>query len=543
MVIYNHKKEFIGIEQKDLKALNLANLAELLEEASDFADLFVKIPGYVHNFKYVHWIDFIGSADSIDENRAILSVKGRNFKTTIELQPLYLTEEPEKKAYGIILNGLRELTSEERESLMNGGMQLEETKVAEPTPMRTAPVEQPATQKHQKEEAVREVQVEPEQTVSEEKPLHLDLESPVSGEEKKEEEAPLEISLDDVSETPVEEIEYFVDEDDKFADYRYDPEAVAKELGLPADLVEEFVQDFIAQAREFKVELYEALDTGRIDNLRMLSHKLKGVAANLRMEDAFDALVTINTSDDIDLVKRTLDHFYMVILKKLAGEEVQAAVRPKSVSNQQEESHEDVVSLKLDEDEPLLEAPQEVVNGESSADEDEKIELVLDDESFDIEEKGEDEKLEAAESEKIELDLDFDRDDEVSLPALEEEEREEEKAFADIVEINEDKPEESISIDKNHIAGELGVDVSVYEELLGDYISDMYGGLAQLEEAVANDEKESANKLAIRLKGMSDNMHLGMIAAELEHFIKDETADKAALLRKIKAQIESIERI
>jgi len=42
MVIYNHKKEFVGIEEKDLRVLRLATLAELQNEAADFADLFVR---------------------------------------------------------------------------------------------------------------------------------------------------------------------------------------------------------------------------------------------------------------------------------------------------------------------------------------------------------------------------------------------------------------------------------------------------------------------------------------------------------------------
>ena len=59
MLIYNYKKEFLGIDENDLTALGLSNLADLRAEAADFADLFVKTPGFIHNFKHVHWIDYI----------------------------------------------------------------------------------------------------------------------------------------------------------------------------------------------------------------------------------------------------------------------------------------------------------------------------------------------------------------------------------------------------------------------------------------------------------------------------------------------------
>ena len=98
-------------------------------------------------------------------------------------------------------------------------------------------------------------------------------------------------------------------------------------------------------------------------------------------------------------------------------------------------------------------------------------------------------------------------------------------------------------MDKARIASELGIDVQVYEELLNDYISDMHLGLQQLEELLQNGEDpESVKKLALRLKGMSDNMHLNTIAKEFEEFIQNDDANRVALLKKIKTQIDSIER-
>ena len=59
MLIYNHQQEFVGINEKDLKSLGFRNLADLQSECKDFADLFVKRPTYIHNFKNFNWIYYI----------------------------------------------------------------------------------------------------------------------------------------------------------------------------------------------------------------------------------------------------------------------------------------------------------------------------------------------------------------------------------------------------------------------------------------------------------------------------------------------------
>ena len=58
MLIYNFQKEFIGIDKSSLEALGLSTLSELQEQVEDFADLFVKTPGHIHNFKHVHYLRF-----------------------------------------------------------------------------------------------------------------------------------------------------------------------------------------------------------------------------------------------------------------------------------------------------------------------------------------------------------------------------------------------------------------------------------------------------------------------------------------------------
>ena len=98
----------------------------------------------------------------------------------------------------------------------------------------------------------------------------------------------------------------------------YDPQFAANELGLPVEEIEEFIQDFINQAYEFKDELYSSLTNNDLDNIQSLSHKLKGVAANLRMDEALDAISIINTSSESAEIEASMDDFYKII-DKLSG--------------------------------------------------------------------------------------------------------------------------------------------------------------------------------------------------------------------------------
>ena len=556
MIIYNYKKEFVGIEKKDLQALKLSSLAELQNEVADFADLFVKTPGYIHNFKHVHWLDFIASADAIDENRVIINVKGRNFKAMIDLQPLFLVDNPQKEAYGVVLTGLRELTKDEIERISSDLAQRSVEKPAVAAPAATI-----ETKLSSDSEAALDVVNNSEDSSDEvlEEPLTLDFgqeeveEKPTEPLTKPLKDEPLEISLSEVEENSITVDE---PEENKYVDYHYDPGIAAKELGLPIDLVEEFIQDFIAQSLEFKPDLYEALNTGRIDNLRMLSHKLKGVAGNLRIEDAYDALITINTSDDIDLVKRTLDRFYNYILKKIAGEEVEiptaSATSPTAVSQtpQEEAPLETDLDIKTEEEsesEDLLEVEEPVEF------EEEKIDLLLDDEELPtVAEQKESSQESEDDVEKIDIDLDEEFELEKPIEAIEEplesvsnEEESLEVELKDDSTTSFDSSDEmsQIVVDTKQAASRIGIDRQMYEELLKDYIDDMQEGIAQLQELLASRDDERTKQLALRLKGMSDNMHLEQIAKELEKFIKTEGANRDVLLKTIQAQINTIERV
>ena len=90
------------------------------------------------------------------------------------------------------------------------------------------------------------------------------------------------ISLDNVDELPIS----------------YSPQTAADELNLPVVLIEEFVDDFIEQARQDKDHLLTSYYQKDLENIHELGHKLKGAASNLRINELSDILEEIQFCSD-----------------------------------------------------------------------------------------------------------------------------------------------------------------------------------------------------------------------------------------------------
>ena len=73
----------------------------------------------------------------------------------------------------------------------------------------------------------------------------------------------------------------------------YNPKIAADELNLPVVLIEEFVEDFIEQARHDKDHILASYYQKDMDNIHELGHKLKGAASNLRINELADVLEEI----------------------------------------------------------------------------------------------------------------------------------------------------------------------------------------------------------------------------------------------------------
>lgn len=592
MLIYNHKKEFLGIDEADLKALDFTNLQQLREESADFADLFVKTPGFIHNFKHVHWIDFITCAEGNEDAKVVIHTKGKNYKSTLEIETLYLIDNPTKKAYSIKLMHLRELTHKENEQIAGDLLERPVPKKAtvvasqkiEPIveEIREITPEEVVLDPYEMDETQEDVYEAPH-IIKDPEPIDLfeedETQKSIEVEPTIEDEDDFKIDLDDVHEEeitpPVVEVTKptktatAVVEDTFDSTYVYDPKVASDELGLPVDLIEEFIQDFINQAQEFKEPLYDSLNKGDIDNVKVLSHKLKGVAANLRIEDAFEVLVTINTSSNQDEIETNLRHFY-IIISKLAGEKIEYAsssqISDDFVSDEEdfdldfkeetaltpEEIVEEPAPIDLfDEDDLYMDHPSE----EKIADEDvpEKIEIAeLADDDFVIqsteEENLEDDAQEdvdafmhetvAQESAEEEYDLfTLDEPEEEPLENLVEENFTTDDATAEI-----QKPVAmKIEYKKDIAANEIGLSQESFDELFIDFVADSKEIFSEIDEAIAMNESSLWQKNAKKLKAMSDNMRIHDFAVSLEKLMTTQDANVAKdSLSNITHQLDAI---
>jgi len=292
--------------------------------------------------------------------------------------------------------------------------------------------------------------------------------------------------------------------------YIYDPHVAASELGLPVDLIEEFIGDFIQQSLDFKEDLFESAMKSDFNNLHILSHKLKGVAANLRIDDAFETLSIINASSDLSEIEANLK-YYFEIISKLSGEEsVQEDMTQETPDTQTSaisleepaatttEALQNIYpfGLKQYKDEPLLVQEEEIALPEevhaSSAPKEsvfKKEFLDLDNATIETEEKVVIPKEEVNENIVI------------KLPAF--------------------------HYDSQSVARELGMEKSFFDELLFDYKNDARVISNQITQAIIAFDTHTWRESAAKLKGISDNLRLSEISEELAILSKTNDAQEA----------------
>lgn len=507
MLFYNHKHEFIGIDEDGLKLLNYTTLEDLLEVCGDVADLFAKEPGYIHNFKSFGWIDFLLHADS-DARSAIVHAHGRTFSCTLSVHSLYLCSSPDSNGYIIDMTHIKTITGDDvKPHTIAPKLQTEITPVSAPSIEEIPFSYQPTldglpdyghiTPTALSEPGILDIPLsesnfEPTETEEE---FYAKLALPLNEEELQE--ILPEVPIAPISsERPMLGDVHYSSAEKSFLEnlhvdksYKFDPNVAAHELGLPVDLIQEFIGDFIQQAYEFKDELFEAVLKGDTNNIKILSHKLKGVAANLRIEDAFETLSIINTSNDSIEIEANLKYFFTIITK-LEGKEIPA-----------------VLETPMVQDHKAIEIPK-------------SNEITLDDDIYDL---------------VLKEDL---------IPALQEEKSIEEPAFEKtfyedlsktddssneeiVLETVIEAPAPKLHYDKRLIAGQLGVEDAFFEELIEEYKADaLYAGEA-ITSAIGAFDTHAWKKTASHLKGISDNLRLNEISDELAILSQTNDAQEA----------------
>ncbi len=596
MLVYNHDKELIGIDKESLTLLGYDNFETLIKEHGDVAEMFVKKPGYIHNFTNFPWIDFVLHAESEDA-KVIIAGKSKSFSASLDISTMFLKSAPEEEAFIVRLKNIH-------------NYQLDASERPEPTPEPFTPSPQefnaPAHKEHEAPTPppvtpIPEIE-EPEPIVFEHQDMFVDEEPSISevpssfhppkadddmeiffqDEEPEVEEQRIEanpeipevpesifdnIVEDDQEETPM--LGSYLSEKDKeyladleFTDeYVYDPHIAADELGLPVDLIEEFIGDFIKQAHEFKEQLFTAMKDEDFDNIKILSHKLKGVAANLRIEDAFELLRTINETSNIEECEANLKKFYMTI-GKLEGKDVEEVQQELDASTNEElydlTPKFDTPDIDLHQETPqseesLVNAPVEEAQEETMIDlpDFEEPSIVLDETPIDLDETRPEE-VEKPLSEKDDDDAlyDFgllaDNSDEPMIVLEDEEEiindlnnfdleldDEPLSEIKDLDEIESDAlnnaPVLNFSIDT--AADEIGLSADLVGALIEDYIEEANEMKEKLTNVIEGDDVMRWKGYAIQLKGVSDNLRIHEISDALQHLIEstETTQAKAAM--------------
>ena len=623
MLIYDHNKTFLGIDDEDLRLLGFSSTAELLETCDNIADLFVKKPGYIHNFKNFQWIDFVLHSDS-EHSKAIVDTGTKSFSCDIVIKPFHLVQAPGEQAYAVHLQHVKPLSSS------GAAPALSETAAPQTPSAPSAPAAEPAIAAVAPSAPIIDTAL-PE--IPDELPRFDDL-TPTTLNEPESIEIPEGDYLDDpydkaedlypdfnkpleieddifVSETPEaaepvleapepleeapalqaereekpmlgdyltpKEMEYAEQMKD-FDDYVYDPHIAADELGLPVDLIEEFIGDFINQSHEFHDDLFEAAAKADFENVKLLSHKLKGVAANLRIEDSFEMLSVINNSHEEAEVEAYLKMFYRSIAK-LEGKEVgdlnmapaaapsietapveepllpdEPVTPPTAIETAPEESEDDLYAFEIKEALPVEEPAAAALDTTADDDlyafetapepapfEESDTFAQQDDDIYSFEKAPEPLLDEAPYSETLpeepaamqEEDLyafetvtateDTPSFDEAPEPFLADEPSfaEPEPALPAFDEAPVTPEEEAQAVPAMHYdmesaANELGLPKEVVEELVNDFKAHANDAKISIETAIDNADATIWRNEAAQMKGIADNLRMGEIATALQ---------------------------
>ncbi len=516
MIIYNNKKEFLGIDEESLKLLGFSDLADLQSEAADFADLFVKTPGHVHNFKHVHWIDFVLCEDTGNTSKAIIHAKKANFNCILEIKTIYLTSSPDSKAYIINLNNLRNLSSTETIDISS---ELQTRDI----PAITIPKEFKKTDL--KEMKIKKTVIDDPYETKDDFSLdsyelsdeQLDAVGEPDIAVKTALDSEIETNLDELYDNEEkilkEEISSNVTEYEK--NDNFDIEKTAEILEMDVETIKDFINDFVSQAKEFKSKLYDSVEQEDLIVLTALSHQLKGVAANLRIHDCQDILIKINKADNFTTSKADLDTFYELIAN-LSGEKTTIPNENSKIYEPQINEIQDTTNGDIDEDDYILEIDNTLSTEAKNENKTNSLEIEDDDYILETDNtlSTETKNKNKANSLEIEDDNISDIDDFNSL---------------------------DVKYDKIKIAEEIGLDKQSFNKLFDDYIEESEDLTSIMQISIDNDDSINWSHSALKLKGMSDNMRIDNFIPELQTLIStNNKADAQDALEKVQASLSQI---
>ena len=84
------------------------------------------------------------------------------------------------------------------------------------------------------------------------------------------------------------------------APLNFDPQSRANQLGIPVDIVKEFVQDFKQQVTTHQIDFKNALQSQNIKEINTTATLLKGMSDNLRLNEISEVLKELQSETDIN---------------------------------------------------------------------------------------------------------------------------------------------------------------------------------------------------------------------------------------------------
>ncbi len=245
MILYDHHKKILAISDQTLEMLGYQSIEKFRQEIYDIAQLFVKRPGYLHEFRSFHWIDYVLTNTTVT-HRAILRTKtGKEIETFVNVNQLSALSG--MLSYYLVTFELNTYN---------------ECDFGQPPMQEQTPPSQ---------ESVA---------------THIPTET-----------------------TPVEKIALTPGE---FQEPNL--EQISEELNLGSDIIEDFIKEYIKHALEKLPKINEAIEKENQKELYENIHTLKGVAANLRLQPAFEILAKIKKDTPLEDAVQILEEFYSYIL-------------------------------------------------------------------------------------------------------------------------------------------------------------------------------------------------------------------------------------
>jgi hypothetical protein len=340
--LYDANRQCIAADDESARALGYPSAQAFLEEVGDVAKLFIEKPGYVYNFRNFSWIDFV-IFNPTREHKVLIPTSIGEIDTILSVRRL--KDRGSNDLYAVVLKDIDNLdvsstfiyegdrTFEIDESELKMAQEAEEPRSIDTPALEMVEqgrgadlyeegggsISQLITQSHSSHPSM-------EHGGDGDEVVALELVDSITQEESGSETMAYESSVaqkvaakEDNKEVGggMESKRTTAQKNRAYDGPRatYDLAAVAQELEIDEDLIQELLEDFLHQAREIEPSIYEALETKNLRKLKDLIHKIKGAVANLRIKGADEILVQTSNVEDFERLGEITDQFYAYLAK------------------------------------------------------------------------------------------------------------------------------------------------------------------------------------------------------------------------------------